>query len=257
MTDCDKLKGIISDIDDLLTQPITASSPAFKAWYTKAERFLIKKFGKTSLEYEKLSKTSFAPMFFYEDTKPEVFIRYCKNGLLSCRAIFGTYLDDIADEEAPAPINSAVPQNLNMDKVFIVHGHDGELKHAVARLIEKQGLSAIILSEQVNKGKTIIEKFEENSDVGGAICLFTADDFGRAKASSLEQPRARQNVVFEAGFFMGKLGRNRVVIIAESGVELPSDMQGIVYYNESNWEIDVLKELREMGYAVDLNKLVS
>ena len=145
--------------------------------------------------------------------------------------------------------------NSDFRKVFVVHGHDGELKQSVARLVEKQGLEAIILSEQANKGKTIIEKFEENSDVSGAICLFTADDFGRAKANADEKPRARQNVVFEAGYFMGMLGRSRVVIIAEHGVELPSDMQGIVYTDKNNWELDVLKELKAMGYTIDFNKL--
>lgn len=71
-----------------------------------------------------------------------------------------------------------------------------------------------------------------------------------------EQSRARQNVVFEAGYFMGKLGRNRIVIVAEHGVELPSDMQGIVYTDKADWRVDVLKELKEMGYKIDLNKLV-
>ena len=120
--------------------------------------------------------------------------------------------------------------------------------------MEKQGLQAIILSEQANKGKTIIEKFEENGEVSGAICLFTADDLGHAKATQDEQSRARQNVVFEAGYFMGKLGRNHVVIIAEKGVELPSDMQGMVYTNKDNWETDVLKDLKAMGYPIDFNK---
>ena len=91
--------------------------------------------------------------------------------------------------------------------------------------------------------------------MSGAICLFTADDFGRAKADESDQLRARQNVVFEAGYFMGKLSRSRVVIIAEHDVELPSDMQGIVYTDKSIWEVDVLKELKAMGYVIDFNKL--
>ena len=150
-----------------------------------------------------------------------------------------------------------IPISVNFDfsKVFIVHGHDGELKQSVARIIEKQGIEAVILNEQANQGRTIIEKFEDYSDVSGAICLFTADDLGRAKNNSDDLPRARQNVVFEAGYFMGKLSRSNVVIIAEKGVEIPSDMQGIVYTDKNNWEIDVLKELKAMGYDIDLNKL--
>ena len=140
-------------------------------------------------------------------------------------------------------------------KIFIVHGHNGELKEAIARLIERQGIEAIILHEQANLGNTIIEKFERNSDVGAAICLFTADDVGRAKADNTERKRARQNVVFEAGYFIGKLGRKNVVIIADPGVEIPSDMQGIVCTGSENWQFSVLKELKAMGFNIDYNKL--
>lgn len=142
-----------------------------------------------------------------------------------------------------------------MCKIFIVHGHDGMLQQSVARIVEKQGIEAIILSEQANQGRTIIEKFESNSDVGGAICLFTADDVGKAKDTSSESARARQNVVLETGYFMGKLGRDHVVILADSGVEIPSDLSGVVYTNTSNWKIDLLKELKAMGYEVDFNRL--
>lgn len=143
----------------------------------------------------------------------------------------------------------------DFSKVFIVHGHNGELKEAVARIIEKQSLEAIILSEQTNRGKTIIEKFEANSNVGAAICLFTADDKGRSASDTSEQGRARQNVVFETGYFIGKLGRENIIIIADSSVEIPSDLSGVVYTDKSDWRIEVLKELREIGYGIDLNKL--
>jgi predicted nucleotide-binding protein len=142
-----------------------------------------------------------------------------------------------------------------MDRIFIVHGHDGELKQSVARIIEKQGIEAIILSEQANKGRTIIEKFEDYSDVGGAICLFTADDYGRAKKDEADNTRARQNVVLETGYFMGKLGRDHVVLLADKSIEMPSDLSGIVYTDTAKWEIDLLKELKAIGYTVDFNKL--
>lgn len=143
----------------------------------------------------------------------------------------------------------------NKSKVFIVHGHDDSLKESVARLIEKQGIQAIILHEQVNQGDTIIEKFERNSDVGAAICLFTADDVGRAKSSDLEYLRARQNVVFETGYFIGCIGRKNIVLVADKGVEIPSDLQGIVYTDSLNWRLNVLKELKAIGYNIDYNKL--
>ena len=258
MTDYEKLKGIIDEIDPLVSRNIRSSEPEFQAWRTKAERFLIKKFGKDSLEHRKFANTYFSPLVWCGSDMEEEnrdAIKWCCDGLKSCKAIFQTYLEDIAEEDESTALKSSMAASINSNKIFIVHGHDGELKQAIARLAEKQGLEAIILSEQANKGKTIIEKFEENSDVSGAVCLFTADDLGRSKVDMDEEPRARQNVVFEAGYFMGKLGRNRVVIIAENGVELPSDMQGIVYTNKNNWEVDVLRELNAMGYAIDLNKL--
>lgn len=249
MTDREKMQDLISEIDNLIGHDVTSTVPEFLAWKTETERFLIKKFGKDSFEYQKFIETCFRPSIW--SIRQEL-VEACKNGLVATKLVFQTYL---AEMKVTPDVKVLETDNTLFDRVFIVHGHDGELKHAVARLVEKQDLTAIILSEQANKGKTIIEKFEENSDVGGAICLFTADDLGRAKADKKNSHRARQNVVFEAGYFMGKLGRERVVVIAENGLELPSDMQGIVYTGKGNWEFDVLKELKAMGYTVDFNKL--
>ena len=162
------------------------------------------------------------------------------------------YASDLEEESSIAIKSERV---VTYEKVFIVHGHDGELKEAVARIIEKQGLEAIILSEKVNQGRTIIEKFEDYSDVDGAICLFTADDIGKAKKETTDKPRARQNVVLETGYFMGKLGRSHVVILADNGIEMPSDLSGVVYANTSNWQVDLLRELEAMGYKIDFDKL--
>lgn len=166
------------------------------------------------------------------------------------------YMDRMQIQEPDECVDKCPVQTcLNYNKVFIVHGHDNALKQELARTIEKQGLQAIILSEQISPGKTIIEKIEENSDVAGAICLFTADDLGRTKAGTEDQPRARQNVVFEAGYFMGKLGRDHVVMICEDGVEIPGDLSGVVYTGKNHWEVEMLKALKVMGYNIDMNKL--
>ncbi len=258
MTDYQKLKSIIDEIDDLINHHVRSSVPAFEAWHTKTERFLIKKYGENSYEHKKFLDTYFTPVVWIDTDEFEeakLSIQCCAEGLRSCKAVFETYLEDIDDEDKSSAQPIAKPKTSNMNKIFVVHGHDSAMKHAVARLIEKQDLNAIILSEQANKGKTIIEKFEENSDVGSAICLFTSDDLGHTKAESKEIPRARQNVVFETGYFMGKLGRNKVVIVAENGLELPSDMQGIVYTDKNNWQFDVLKELKSIGYIIDYNKI--
>lgn len=250
MTDYEKLEWLISEAGVLINHAVTPYTPGFQAWFAEAERFLIKRFGEASFEYKKLKDTRFIPPVYVTDSE---IIRKCKEGLVATKLIFNTYLTEMQAEEQPTSV--VVQKNSNFDKVFIVHGHDSGLKHEVARLVEKQGLTAVILSEQANTGKTIIEKFEKYSDVSGAICLFTADDIGHAKTDENPQARARQNVVLETGYFMGKLGRNRIVILADKGIEIPSDLSGVVYTDTTSWQIDLLKDLKAMGYTVDFNKL--
>lgn len=130
-------------------------------------------------------------------------------------------------------------------KCFVIHGHDDILKFEIARLIERDlGIEATILHEQSNKGQTIIEKFEANKEVDFAVALWTYDDDGKMKADNQFKPRARQNVVFETGFFFGHLGRHKVIVLKAPEVEIPSDYSGIVYISlDGNWKHDLLKEI--------------
>ena len=145
------------------------------------------------------------------------------------------------------------------NKIFIVHGHNDHIKIDVARTIEKLGLEPIILSEQPNQGQTVIEKFELHSEVGFAVVLLTADDLGRVKTSEEDKYRARQNVIIEMGYFIGKLGRRNVFPMYEDGVELPSDLHGILYNpidDAKTWKFKLVKELTAAGYQVDANKIL-
>jgi predicted nucleotide-binding protein len=144
-------------------------------------------------------------------------------------------------------------------KVFIVHGHNNEIKVTVARTIEKLGLEAIILHEQANSGKTIIEKFEEYADVAFAVILLTDDDFGKSKKEDNLNSRARQNVILELGYFIGKLSRKRVCPLYVPGVELPSDLLGLLYIEldaEESWKFKLAKELKASGLDLDVNKIL-
>lgn len=134
------------------------------------------------------------------------------------------------------------------NKGFIVHGHNDALKLEVARFLEKQlGKDATILHEMPSKGKTVIEKFETYSTVDFAIALWTNDDLGKAKKEEDLKPRARQNVIFETGFFLGKIGRNNVIILHENGIEIPSDYSGVVYVAlEGNWKESLRIEIEEI-----------
>ena len=265
MNSYEKLKRVCEEVDPLLAKCVTAESPEFKAWQVKAENILTKCYGMESRELYRFRNIIFYPRYAYATQSDEV--NLCAEGLKEAKAYFEVYLEEIEDncaENVSSDVSGIsgeakfVKEKVNSTrkrKVFIVHGHNEALKQEVARMVEKQGLEAIILSEQVNRGKTIIEKFEEHSDVGATICLFTGDDYGKAKDATSENLRARQNVVFEAGYFMGKLGRENVVLIANPDIEIPSDLKGVVYTNEKSWQIDVLKELKAIGYAIDLNKL--
>lgn len=148
------------------------------------------------------------------------------------------------------------------NSVFLVHGHDEATKEKVARFLEKIGLDVIILHERVNHGMTIIEKFEEYAAKAGfAIVLFTPDDVGfPLGAEERKQPRARQNVVLEMGYFVGRLTRERVCVLYKGGVELPSDIFGVVYHSiddAEGWKLAVARELKAAGYGIDLNKIVT
>lgn len=150
----------------------------------------------------------------------------------------------------------AEKMNLPEQRVFIVHGHDNQMKETVARLIERLGLAVIILHEQPNLGRTIIEKFEAQSEVDYVIVLMTADDRGGTKVTDTLHMRARQNVVFELGFFVAKLGRSKVCILYEEGVEMPSDFSGILYIpidKHGIWRFTLAKELKTAGLRIDLN----
>jgi hypothetical protein len=152
------------------------------------------------------------------------------------------------------------PRPKNTKKVFIVHGRNTALKDAVAHLISRLGLEPVILHEQANRGRTIIEKFFDHSDVAFAVVLLTPDDKGGLAGDTPDKYRfrARQNVIMELGFFLPRLGRERVAAIYGSGVEMPSDYSGVLFlpYDDAGaWQFSLAKEIRSIGVPVDLNKL--
>lgn len=156
----------------------------------------------------------------------------------------------------PARVPSA---NQRSNKIFVVHGHDSDMKEQVARVLEKLKLSPIILHEQPSQSKTLIEKFGKHSDVGFAIVLMSPDDVGKAKEEKKLRDRARQNVVFELGYFVGKLGRRWVFALKRGDVEIPSDWHGVVYnsFDEAGaWKLKLIQELQECQYSVDANDAI-
>ncbi len=142
-------------------------------------------------------------------------------------------------------------------KVFIVHGRDNEAKQEVSRFIESLGLDVIILHEQASSGMTIIEKIEYySSEADFAVVLYTACDHGRGVHETKINPRnrARQNVVFEHGYLMAKIGRKNVCALVKGDIETPNDISGVVYVpldGSGGWKMEVSKELKACGYTLN------
>ena len=155
---------------------------------------------------------------------------------------------------------SDIPLSTFGNEVFIVHGRDDDTKETVARFVEKLGLKATILHEQPNEGRTIIEKLEDCAGRAGfAIVLLTPDDVGtlRNSANDQDKPRARQNVIFELGYFMGKLGRQRICPLFKGEIEKPSDIDGVIYVpmDSKDWKLKLGQEMKNAGFPVDMNKI--
>jgi len=147
------------------------------------------------------------------------------------------------------------------NKVFIVHGRDKGALIEAENLVRRLGLEPIVLNRMASSGLSLIEKFEKYADVQYAIVLLTPDDIGalyeNAPLQQLELKfRARQNVIFELGFFYGKLGRSKVCCLYKDNIELPTDITGIVYlpFNQSveDVELDLIREFKEANMNVYL-----
>ncbi len=162
-------------------------------------------------------------------------------------------------EVVPNPSNPNIfsqPAPVPKKKVFIVHGRDNEAKQEVSRYIESLNIDVIILHEQASSGMTIIEKIEHYAqDADFAIVLYTACDHGRGIHETKVHPknRARQNVVFEHGYLMAKLGRENVCALVKGEIETPNDISGVVYVGLDQagaWKLEINKELKACGYNI-------
>ncbi|MGI2068620.1 TIR domain-containing protein [Shewanella baltica] len=234
----------------------------FKSWQRQLHSFFKTNLPKSIDSYNQLFSAYEVLPIQYSDSDAEYFVKTV--GIKVTSFLESLILDIRNNEYDFTPVNNEVKHldiipttKTKSNKVFIVHGHDGHVKERTARFIERLGFEAIILHEQVSKSRTIIEKIEDYSDVTDfAIVLYTPDDLGvvKTKVNDL-QPRARQNVIFEHGFLMGKIGRENVVPLVDGDIELPNDISGIVYVSE-NWEMKIAQEMQEAGYDIDFNKLL-
>lgn len=256
----DTLKALVTQGEELAPQGGTMflgyngdKQPDYVSWRLQAVD-AISALGKQAQPLLKEIDNDKQGPYFFEDSAKRVL------GVLKAAVA-------IAERQSKAPVAVAAaskPTRGNAapaETVFIVHGHDQALLQQVARFVEKLEIKPIVLFEEPGKGQTVIEKLESNSDVPFALVLLTPDDLGRAAKEAGElHPRARQNVVLELGYFLGKLGRVNVAVLYDESVELPSDYRGVEYVKidaEGAWKLRVAKELKAAGLAVDMNKAVA
>lgn len=250
---------LLTDLDSInSTTTYTNAFSRYSTWHEFCEELLTRMFSTTLLRNgfgRNIGVISFRDKSLPE--KSSLLRQTVENCTRYLRSIVDRLplIDSPNDDAASTPSPTPIP--LDNTKVFVVHGHDDAAKQVVARTIEKLGLEAVILHEQANKGKTIIEKLEEHSAPGFAVVLLTPDDVGGKDAKQLK-PRARQNVILELGLFIGKLGRHWVLALVKGNIEVPTDYSGVVYEpmdTGNGWKLRLGQELKAAGIEVDLNKL--
>ncbi len=221
--------------------------------------------GVDTLEYNDYT-ISITPGSFGGYTRPSIseiaegYRKRIEASVLRLSTLKELFEEKISDSSgAGATSSGGKEKNQNTRRVFVVHGHDNGTKEMVARFLSKLRLEPIILHERSNEGRTIIEKFEGLSEVDFAVVICTPDDLGyEVNAPPNPRPRARQNVIFELGFFIGKLGRQRVCVLYTGDIELPSDYQGVIYTpidQNGAWRFAVASEMKSVGISIDMNEL--
>lgn len=243
-----------------LLQDRPLSSNKHSAWELLARNYLEKAFGVNSPNVSSVLD-DWGSIINYNADESDLEER--RAGNLQTQLIKLERLIELLNTEIQLSVGESI-QNKPLEfgyKVFLVHGHDMAVLHETARFLEKLNQDVIVLHEQPNQGKTIIEKFVEYSEVGFAVVLLTPDDRGGGLSTSFEKqlPRARQNVIFELGYFIGKLGRNRVCALYSKDVEIPSDYSGVVFIEldgRGAWRLALAREMKAAGFKIDMNLVV-
>ena len=252
----ERLQKVLSELFEL--KKSDNYSRAIGKWYRDAKTVVRNTFGETSSRFLEFP----VPTFVFSSESPHVIVPLESDVDFAVTMIeemieeIREYWED--DNQRKTFSSNTDNTSIGTNKIFIVHGRDNEIKETVARFLGQLDLEPIILHEQSNQGQTIIEKFEQHAQVGFAVALLTPDDVGALQEDARNlKPRARQNVIFEFGYFIGQLGRNRVCALTKGSVEIPSDYDGVIYIpldDAGGWKMKLVKELQNAGIAVDANR---
>lgn len=265
-----RLEKRIEEVAAFDPQKMTETHPPeLKAISTSIETTLGRIFGENTPDFRRFrlaASLQWAPVIGYvirgtpSTPLPQYIVGVASNrerSLALLREAARTLKEDLAEQDQQPQTAKQPTSELSRHKVFVVHGHDDAAREAMARFLEKIELEAIILHEQPDQGLTIIEKFEAYAgQVGFAVVLLTPDDVVGSPAASAT--RARQNVIFELGYFVGKLGRGRACLLRKGDVEIPSDLYGVIYTDldaAGGWKIRLVQELKAAGLVFDANKV--
>ena len=257
----ERLQKVLKEIPALMK--LERGSSEFKKWHRNTKIAIEKTFLDEPSKLEDFLSITYSLRVASDVTPDSAFQRDYVRGLETATATLESMIEEIQEywedehqEPKPPPVLENRP--LDTKKVFIVHGRDDAAKETVARFLEQLDLKPVILHEQSNQGRTIIEKFEQHAHVGFALALLTSDDIGALQEDVRNlKPRARQNVIFEFGYFIGRLGRNRICALTKGDVEIPSDYSGVIYIpldDAGGWQMKLVRELKEAGIDVDANR---
>ena len=258
------LKKLIGRATELRGLPNLQTSDE-DAWRNLARDYLVRIFGSNSPNVNSVLHAS-GDGGMYTGISDHEYQEYMRSGFDNKIKLLNTCIEQLETDIALRASGTsshltgeASAQAEASSRVFVVHGHNHGAKEAVARFLEKLGLEPVILHEKANAGRTVIEKFSEYADVHFAVVLLTGDDEGRPRGESADlQLRARQNVILELGYFLGRLGRARVCALYEAGVEIPSDYKGVLFVefdSSDRWRFDLVRELLAAGFKVDANRI--
>jgi predicted nucleotide-binding protein len=268
-----KLRRRLSDVEGLRTAGVSHDDARASNVESAISKAILEIYGEHSPEFREHGYYHFVTSWRINGSDQEYQASFV-DGLATAETTIGGLIQSLAearaDLQASAPrAHEAQASAAKSNEVFVVHGHDHETLTAVEAFLSVIGLQPIVLHKQANEGRTLIEKFERHaSRTPFAVVLVTHDDWGcsneekervqlAGKIAAVLKPRARQNVILELGYFAGSLGRNRVAVLYERGVELPSDLMGIVYVQlDSGWKTALARELRAAGVAFDANRLL-
>jgi predicted nucleotide-binding protein len=284
--DIERLQRRIADLEAFDPNGVTSrfSDPGVTKLQTAIGSTLASVFGHGTIEYDRYASAAqldHGPVSiqmdsswisarggggYQDDRQLHEAYRYLTEGKAESLALLQQAVEALEEEiEFAAPVPAVLhgaatrePATELSRRVFIVHGHDEGAREAVARYLERIGFEPVILHEQANQGRSVIEKVEAHGDVSFAVVLLTPDDEG-AKVGEALEPRARQNVLLELGYFIGRLGRPKVCALMRGTVSIPSDFAGVVWEQMDvggGWRQSLARELQAAGHEIDWNTVM-